>query len=60
MDQVNDWLHGCCQAQGLEFYNLGCTFGRPGYLAPDGAHLSRLGKIVLGSKLAGLIIRALS
>lgn len=60
MDQVNDWLQGWCQAQGFAFCDLGQTFERPGMLTPKWEHLTRWGKSFLGSKLAGLIRRALN
>lgn len=57
MEQVNDWLRGLCHAWGFGFYDLGCTFERPGMLISDE---TRWGKSLLGSKLAGLISRALN
>lgn len=53
MDQVNDWLCSWGHSQGLGFCDPRCTFERLGMLALDGAHLTRWGRSVLGSKLAG-------
>lgn len=58
--QVNEWWRGWCRAQGLGFYDLGHTFDGPGMLTLDGTQLSRWGKSILGSKLVGLIRRALN
>jgi len=59
-DQLNEWLCGCCHAQCFGYYALRCTFERPDMLTSDAAQLTRRGRNVLGSKLAGLITRALS
>lgn len=60
MDQVNDWPHSWCHVQGFRFYDLRHAFERPGMLTQDGAHLMKWGKSILGSKLSGLISRALN
>lgn len=59
-DQVSGCLHSWYHDQGFRFYDLGHAFDRSGLLIGDGAHLTKWGKSILGSKLAGLIIRALN
>lgn len=54
MGQVNAWLRGWCHAQGFGFCDTGCIFEGPGVMMLDGAQLSRWGKSVVGSKVAGL------
>jgi len=54
IEQVNDWMHSWCHAQGLGFYSLGHTFEKPGLLTVDGAQMTKWGKSVLGNKLDGL------
>ena len=59
-NRVNDWLRSWCHAQGFGFYDLGHCSERPGMLPSDGASLTKWAKSVLGSKMAGLISRALN
>lgn len=59
-DQLNDCLHGWCHAEGCGCYGLGCTFDKPGMLMWDGILLTRRSENTLGSKLDGLITRALN
>ncbi|KGL92731.1 hypothetical protein N301_10736, partial [Charadrius vociferus] len=58
--QVNDWLRTWCHRQGFGFFDHGLIYRSPGLLAADGKSLSRRGKMVLGTELAGLIGRALN
>ena len=60
MDQLNDWLQGWCHARGLGYYDLGPTFKRLSILTLNGMQPIRRAKNVLGSKLPGLISRALN
>ena len=58
--QVNDCMRGWCLDQGFGYFDLGQAFEKPGMWAPDGLRLSKGGTSVLGSKLSGLITRALN
>jgi len=58
-DQLNDWLHECCPAQGYGFHGLDSTFDDPGVSVWDRMQRTR-GKDILERKLAGFIMRALS
>lgn len=59
-DQLKEWLQEWYHTQGFEYYDLGCNFEKLGMLTLDKMQLTRKGKKILGSKLSGLITRALN
>ena len=60
MGQANDWLRGWCLDQGFGYFDLGQSFEKLGMWADDRLQLSKWGTSVLGSKLSGLVTRALN
>ncbi|XP_040977090.1 uncharacterized protein LOC121232754 [Aquila chrysaetos chrysaetos] len=52
--QINFWLRGWCRCEGFGFYDNGTFFDDYSLLGRDGIHLSRRGKGIFGSSLAGL------
>lgn len=59
LDKWIGWMTRPVPVRGFGFFDLGHISERPGMPA-DGAHLTKLGMSVLGSKLARLINRALN
>lgn len=57
MGWVNYWQREWCQDQGFVYCDLGQALESLGMWVSDGMQLSRWGKSVLRSKLAGLIIQ---
>ena len=60
VDMLNDWLCKWCCAQGFGNYDLGHSIEKVGMLTADGRILTRRATNILGSKLAGLVSRALN
>ena len=60
VDTLNEWHCQWCCAQGFGYYGLGCSLEKGGMLTVDGNQLSRRPTNILGSKLAGLVSRALN
>jgi len=44
MDQLNDWLCGWCHTKSYGFYDLGCSFSKPGMLTWDGTQTDQMGQ----------------
>ena len=59
-DQLNEWLCGWCHTEGYGFCDLQHTFNKPGMLMRDGTQVTMRDKNILGSKLVGLMTRALN
>ena len=59
-DMLKKWLCKWCRTQGFGYYGLGCSLEKGGMLTVDGNQLSRRPTNILGSKLAGLVSRALN
>jgi len=60
---LKKWLCKWCCTQGFEgfgYYGLGCRLEKGGMLTVDGSRLTRRPTNILGSKLAGLVSRALN
>ena len=60
VDILNELLCERCHTQSFEYYGLGCSLEKGGMLTVDGNQLSRRPTNILGSKLAGLVSRALN
>jgi len=48
-DQLNEWLCEWCHTKGYGFYDLGCTFAKPGMLTWDGTQVTRWARIYKGA-----------
>ena len=57
---MNEWLCKWCCTQGSGYYGLGCSLEKGGMLMVDRSQLTRRATNILGSKLAGLVSRALN
>lgn len=59
-DQLNGWLYERCHAQGCSFDGKRNSSNEPGMVMWYGIQLTQRGDNILGSKLVGLITRALN